>query len=442
MPSSRTDQRIPEGTFDRTPFEVDRDRVLYSYEFRRLAGVTQAANASEGPNLHNRLTHSLKVAQVGRRLAQYLLKRYPTEVGECGGLDIDVVETACLAHDLGHPPFGHAAESVLNSELAKVDTCLGFEGNAQSFRTVVYRSIRRTSSDGMNLAVATLNAVLKYPWSQADQQGQTKKKWGYYPEESEAFEFARGLVGPNRLHNQTLEAAAMDLADDIAYSVHDVDDFYRAGMIPLDQLICGAGERHRFLEWVSCHSKSSDFGFSVADVLEMGNNYFDSLLRTAKCLVSPFVNTREQLQDLHTLTSLHITRFLGCLDGPVPFEINPAAETQIVRSRWLNFEIMILKLLMQRYVYQDNSLLAQQHGHKRLIAEVFHALRISIGDHGGNGMVPRRFELDAREAKGDQILAARLAADIVCSMDEPQILMFYQRLLGIRPGILAERLIY
>jgi len=441
MQSRREQRQREETVFERTPFEVDRDRVLYSYEFRRLAGVTQAANASEGPNLHNRLTHSLKVAQVGRRLSQYLKLRFPGEVDKCGGLDVDVVECACLAHDLGHPPFGHAAEDVLNRCLKEIEDDLGFEGNAQSFRVVINRSIRRTSSDGLNLTSATLNAILKYPWAQADEKGKLKHKWGYYPEESEAFRFARMHVPEGRKKSQTLEAAAKDLADDIAYSVHDVDDFYRTGMIPLDQLISGTEARANFLEWVCCHPKADTLGISRLDVSAKGNEYFESL-KAAVSLKAPFANTREQLQDLHTLTSSHITRFLGCHKELSSIEIDPAADIQIVRPQWLNFEIMILKLLMQRYVYQDNSLLAQQHGHKRLIQEVFHTLVESIKVHGSDGMVPRRFELEAQEAKGEKRLAGRLAADIVCSMDEPQILMLYQRLLGIRPGILAERLIH
>lgn len=441
MTPSREQRQIEEPTYERTPFEVDRDRVLYSYEFRRLAGVTQAANASEGPNLHNRLTHSLKVAQVGRRLAQYLKLRFPGEVESCGGLDVDVVECACLAHDLGHPPFGHAAEEVLNRCLGAIDPSLGFEGNAQSFRVVVRRAIRRTRSDGLNLTSATLNAILKYPWAEGDMKGKETRKWGFYPEETEAFQFARTHAPNGRTGLQTLEAAAMDLADDIAYSVHDVDDFYRAGMIPLDQLINGTDARTSFLDWICCHPKARSLGFSPPEVNTKGNEYFESL-RAASSLRAPFVNTREQLQDLHTLTSSHITRFLGCAEELSPIQIDPAADVQIARPRWLNFEIMILKLLMQRYVYQDNSLLAQQHGHKRLINEVFRALMNSIEAHGSDGMVPRRFEREAQDAKGESLLAARLAADIICSMDEPQILMLYQRLLGIRPGILAERLIH
>ena len=116
----------------REAFQRDRDRVLYSSEFRRLSGVTQVASAGEGDFFHNRLTHSLKVAQVGRRLAERLLKDYAPEVIRAwGGLDPDVVETAGLAHDLGHPPFGHGGEEVICKAVEKKDTD-GFEGNAPS----------------------------------------------------------------------------------------------------------------------------------------------------------------------------------------------------------------------------------------------------------------------------------------------------------------------
>src|SRR6478609_9031210 len=120
----------PEGDY-RAPSQRDRDRVLYSSSFRRLAEVTQVVAANSGYVFHNRLTHSLQVAQVGRRIAEKLNLLQP-ETKEF--VDPDVVEAACLAHDLGHPPFGHIAEQKLN-ELAGADID-GFEGNAQSFRIV------------------------------------------------------------------------------------------------------------------------------------------------------------------------------------------------------------------------------------------------------------------------------------------------------------------
>lgn len=174
--NSRRERLLPSRKDLRNPFQRDRDRVLYSPEFRRLSGVTQVASASEGDFFHNRLTHSLKVAQVGRRLAERLLKEYPAEIEALGGLDPDVVETAGLAHDLGHPPFGHDGEEVICLAVDGLGQKDGFEGNAQSFR-IVTRLAAHTDNiqdldsvqgpdlyTGLNLTRATLNAILKYPW--------------------------------------------------------------------------------------------------------------------------------------------------------------------------------------------------------------------------------------------------------------------------------------
>ena len=121
----------------RSAFQRDRDRILYSPLFRRLAGVTQVVHAAEGHIYHNRLTHTLKVAQIGRRVAEHLIASNKSDlVTAVGGIDPDVVETAALAHDLGHPPFGHIAESELDAQLRRKNINDGFEGNPQSFRIV------------------------------------------------------------------------------------------------------------------------------------------------------------------------------------------------------------------------------------------------------------------------------------------------------------------
>jgi dGTPase len=161
-----------------------------------------------------------------------------------GGVDPEIVEAACLAHDLGHPPFGHIAEDKL-SELAKgnnVDD--GFEGNAQSFRIVTKLSVRKESPTGLDLTRASLNAILKYPWHHdADEH---PKKFGAYRTEKDDFAWARELLGAD--NRKSAEAELMDFADDIAYSVHDMADFYQAGRIPLDRLLSDDKERSRFLD--------------------------------------------------------------------------------------------------------------------------------------------------------------------------------------------------
>lgn len=187
---------------DRTPAQRDRDRILYSSSFRRLAEVTQVVSANSGYVFHNRLTHSLQVARVGRRLAEKLAKRHPTLAA--GIICPDVVEAACLAHDLGHPPFGHTAESRLNILAAHHG---GFEGNAQSFRIVTQLASRSDTYGGLDLTAATLAAILKYPWLKGDNPAKPRK-WGAYESERDSFEFAIRLL-PDK-NERTIEAELMD----------------------------------------------------------------------------------------------------------------------------------------------------------------------------------------------------------------------------------------
>jgi len=183
--------------------------------------------AGEGGVFHTRQQHTIKVAQVGRRLAQKL-SREQTSQAKFRGLDPEVVEAACMAHDLGHPPFGHVGEETLHELVKKHDTD-GFEGNAQSFRILTKLAVRYPPPiPGMDLTRATLAACLKYPWLKGN-TGKKKKKWSAYRSEKGAFDFAREF----HPHEQkTLEAELMDWADDVAYSVHDLEDFHRCNALP------------------------------------------------------------------------------------------------------------------------------------------------------------------------------------------------------------------
>lgn len=215
----------------RSHFERDRARVLHSSALRRLAAKTQVVAPSSDDFVRNRLTHSLEVAQIGRELGRML------------GCDPDVVDAASLSHDLGHPPFGHNGETELNAQAAHIG---GFEGNAQTLRLLVRLEPKVYSepddgsdgtSAGLNLTRATLDATCKYPWRAHEAplkpDGTRSQKFGVYEDDLPVFEWMRNGA-PERV--KCLEAQVMDLADDISYSVHDVEDAVAGGMLRLSRL--------------------------------------------------------------------------------------------------------------------------------------------------------------------------------------------------------------
>ena len=200
----------PSGT--RTPFARDRDRIIHTTAFRRLKEKTQVFVAHEGDHFRTRLTHSLEVAQIARSLATAL------------GLDADLAETIALAHDLGHPPFGHAGEDELQVQMAGYG---GFDHNVQTFRVVTKLERRYPRWEGLNLTWETLEGIIKHNGPVVDKL--EKPSWSAIAEFDAEYDLKLGGWA-------SAEAQVAALADDIAYNNHDVDDGVQAGLFGLAEL--------------------------------------------------------------------------------------------------------------------------------------------------------------------------------------------------------------
>jgi dGTPase len=405
----------------RSEAERDHDRVIYTSALQRLAGITQIAAPEAGLSIHNRLTHTLKVAQVARRLAKQI------------GLDADrqeVAAAAALAHDLGHPPFGHLGEVALNRRAKRWG---GFEGNAQSFRIVTFLALRTDAYRGINLTRRTLDGILKYPWLRG-RWGKKAKKWGAYETEREFLDFARsGRSGEEK----SLEAAVMDWSDDVTYAVHDLEDFFRLGLIPLDRL--GAAddiERRRFKESFSepksqgerLRKKFLDAELS-ADDLEKALRRLFTAPAAPFGLIAPYRGGRRDRTNLRYQTSFLIGRFVR---GP-----KREGESLQVPQKQLA-EVAVLKELAWFYVITDPSLSTIQRGQEKVITELHD---IYIGAAGAGDEERQLFPLAQRELLGrvgTRKEAMRLATDFVAGLTEPMAYELHHRLTGVSSGSILD----
>lgn len=239
FPSSR-------GTNDyRTPFAIDRDRIIHSRAFRRLQAKTQVFSTGEYDFYRTRLTHSVEVGQIGRSICAYLADRFPNE----HLLNSDLIEAACLSHDLGNPPFGHSGERTLHQCMTKFG---GFEGNAQTMRLITKRMFTEsTGRTGIKPTRALMDAVCKYKvlWNPA------LSNHFLYEDQEECTQFIHG--GPT-LEVQSVECQVMDWADDIANGYADINDGVKAKLIDVPSLE----------QWASTESLDAEEDEDVSSVID------------------------------------------------------------------------------------------------------------------------------------------------------------------------------
>jgi dGTPase len=331
----------------RSDFERDRARVLHSAALRRLAAKTQVVTAGSADFPRTRLTHSLECAQIGRELGREI------------GCDPDLVDAACLAHDIGHSPFGHNGETALNELAADAG---GFEGNAQSLRLLT-RLEPKVQGAGLNLTRATLDATLKYPWFSPG----PGSKFGVYAEDAEVFGWIRQGAPAGR--RRCLEAQVMDWADDVAYSVHDLEDGFVAGLITFKNLNSLA-ERTVVSQTTATTYLGEDV--SVAELTEV----LDALLALDVWPTS-YDGGPDSAAALKNATSELIGRFcISAQDATLAAYPRPLTRyaADLIVPRQQRLECALLKGITAHYVMTRAGVIAAQARERELLAELAFAV--------------------------------------------------------------------
>ncbi len=385
----------------RTDFARDRARVLHSSALRRLGAKTQVLSPSGGDFARTRLTHSLEVAQIGREMAGEL------------GLDPDLVDMACLAHDLGHPPFGHNGEKALNEWMLDFG---GFEGNAQTLRLLTRIEPKVFSaggqSFGLNLTRASLDAACKYPWFLADAKaevGATKSiKFGVYEDDRLVFEWLREQAPAKK---KCAEAQVMDFADDVAYSVHDFEDAIVSGFVDPRMLAKDSSE---------LILKISEWAGGAFSVLEIESAL--SRLRANPNWPVQFGAAARDLATLKNLTSSLIGSFVrrttaATLSGTV--QVGRYATNVEVPGEVLA-EIAVLKGIVSAFLMTTES--------RRPFYEWQRAILIELADAllALNGQELDAYSTEAWAGAADEVAQRRVIVDQVASLTDQSAITWHR----------------
>ncbi|GAA0708296.1 deoxyguanosinetriphosphate triphosphohydrolase [Dactylosporangium roseum] len=385
----------------RGPFQRDRARVLHSAGFRRLAAKTQVHTAGADAFLRTRLTHSLEVAQIAR------------EMGARLGCDPDVVDTAGLAHDLGHPPFGHNGEDALDAVAA---ACGGFEGNAQTLRVLTRLEAKVTApgggSAGLNLTRAALDAVSKYPWTRRP----GSRKYGVYPDDLPIFEWLRAGAPDGR---RCLEAQVMDWADDVAYSVHDLEDGIHGGYVHLAPLRADVGERAALCADVAA-------AYSREPAADLDLILLDLLADPVFAPLDDYDGSHTAQVALKRMTSVLTGRFAAAAvtatravhgDGPVRRYAADLVVPPLVRA-----QCALLKGIALRYVMRRPGS-SQRYAHE---VTVLQELVAGLLDRAPGGLDPVFAPM--WRAAPDDAARLRVVVDQVASLTDLSALAWHERL--------------
>ena len=391
----------PAKRLGRTEFARDRARIIHSFALRRLAAKTQVAVPWLTDFPRTRLSHSLECAQVGR------------ELGAALGADPDLMEGACLAHDIGHPPFGHNGEDALN---AVSESCGGFEGNAQSFRLLVRLEAKTVdqagNSVGLNLTRASLDAATTYPWPRAI----NSRKFGVYDDDLKIFNWVR-LGAPEGM--KSMEAQIMDWSDDVAYSVHDLEDSLVTGQVKLEHL---AEDLPAIFEV----AKNS----AMEDMTEVEAHQALKDLQSLSCWPTNYDGSHRHLARLKDLASQLVGRFALAAEKATREEFGDGDLTRYCASlivpREQRIEVAILKSIATFYVINASSSVERYADQQIVIKEL-----VEMVLAGAPATLESFFQEDWRQATNDS-QKLRVVIDQVASLTDPGAYTLHTKLNSLR----------
>lgn len=347
-------QEVPRSPADvRSPFEHDRSRIIHSAAFRRLQGKTQVYGLGASDYYRTRLTHSLEVAQIGKGLALKL------------GAAPDLVEAVCLAHDIGHPPFGHAGEAALHDVLGAIG---GFNGNAQNIRILTDSERKSARYSGLNLTAATLDGLLKYPWPIVPTSNDPlRSKKGHYLQDEDLISAVRGDA-----QGQTFECEIMNWSDDVAYSSHDLEDGLVIGTISVEEL---HNEDKREVYRQANQSYRRDYqSKELAEPLSRSEceSDIDEVIR--ECITATAKRGIDRLATIKSYFAEHINQ---CVIGvtsedtgrtPHRYSRRIHVPAQIIKR------VEVFKSIVMVCVIQTPSVITMQQAGRKIIRELFEAL--------------------------------------------------------------------